>query len=302
MNEKDYTRNITVNGADIHLEYHEHSTSKETFVLLHGFLSSTFSFRRLIPILKEHYNVLSIDLPPFGKSGKNKGFYYSYDNLAQTVIDVLKHLNIKNVYLSGHSMGGQIALNVMKKDPSLVKKGILLCSSGYMKKLPMHMTLFSYIPYFHLIVKLWLTRSGVRNNLENVVHDKNIIDDEMLIGYLKPFVTDDEIFKALTKMIRHREGDLSPRELKDIQTPCLLIWGKHDRVVPLHIGKRLHKDLPNSKLEILEDGGHLVPEELPYLVFDKIEEFIESQVEGSLDCSMANNVYNKGLAQSIIKS
>ncbi|MGG4167855.1 alpha/beta hydrolase [Rossellomorea vietnamensis] len=299
MQENDFSRVVEVNGTDVYFEYHEHPTASETFVLLHGFLSSTFSFRRLTPLLKEHYNVISIDLPPFGNSGKHNSFVYSYDNLANTVIDLLDHLKVSNIHLTGHSMGGQIALNVMKKAPDLVEKGVLLCSSGYLKRMNWPVTMLSRIPFFHLYVKLWLTRSGVRNNLENVVHDSTMIDDEMMFGYLRPFLEDD-IFKALTRMIRDREGDLSVNDLRNIQTPCLLVWGEHDRVVPLSTGERLNQDIPDSQLVVLKETGHLVPEEKPREVLENIQTFVSAATEEVSDGARTEPLFQKGLSQTLL--
>jgi pimeloyl-ACP methyl ester carboxylesterase len=297
MQGNDFARTVNVNGAHVYYEYHQHPTASETFVLLHGFLSSSFSFRRLTPLLKEKYNVISIDLPPFGSSGKSNRFIYSYENLANTVISLLDHLNVKNIHLTGHSMGGQIALNVMKKEPSLVDKGVLLCSSGYLKKMKWPVMMASRIPFFHLYVKLWLTRSGIRKNLENVVHNRELIDDEMMFGYLKPFLEDD-IFKALTRMIRDREGDLSIAELKKIETPCLLVWGEHDRVVPLTTGQRLAKDLPQSRLVVLKETGHLVPEEKPDEVLQHIQQFVNSEADEYV--KNEQHQYKKGLPQTLL--
>lgn len=150
---------------------------------------------------------------------ENNRFIYSYENLADTVITLLDHLNVGRIHLTGHSMGGQIALNVMKR-PFPRRKRVLLCSSGYLKKMKWPVMMLSHVPFFHLYIKLWLTRSGIRSNLENVVHDPAMIDDEMMFGYLKPFLEDD-IFKALTRMIRDREGDLSASDLKTSRLPCL---------------------------------------------------------------------------------
>ena len=75
-------------------------------------------------------------------------------------------------------------------------------------------------------------KSGLRRNLELVVYNQKLIDDEMMKGYLQPFL-DENIFRALTRMIRDREGDLSVEQLQQIDTPCLLIWGDHDRIVPV---------------------------------------------------------------------
>lgn len=274
----DFARNKTIKGIDLYYEHHVHPNSGETLVLLHGFLSSTFSFRHLIPLLKEDYNVISIDLPPFGKSGKPSSFKYSYHNLASTVVELVKSLGIRSFNVVGHSMGGQIAMNILLHYPNYAKKGVLLCSSGYLKKAKLPLVLSSYIPYFHLYVKLHLAKSGVKQNLQNVVYDHSLINDEMLHGYLSPFLEDD-IFKALTMMIRHREGDLSSEELKKIEAPCLLIWGEDDKVVPLSVGRRLKNDLKNSELVVLKETGHLVPEERPEDVHRLIGQFMAAREE-----------------------
>ncbi|MBY0124297.1 alpha/beta fold hydrolase [Bacillus sp. S/N-304-OC-R1] len=268
-------RIIHLNGNDIYYEnYQQHSSSKETIVLLHGFLSSSFSFRRLIPFLTKEYNVISIDLPPFGKSGKSRQYKYSFKNLAMTVVKLVESLGLQKITLLGHSMGGQIALYIAHIRPDLVEGVILLCSSGYLKKSKPSLILASYLPFFHLFVKRWLERSGLENNLKLVVHNQSMIDKEMEEGYLAPFLEDD-IFLALTKLIRDREGDLTSEILKDIQVPCLLIWGDEDRVVPLHTGKKLHEDLNRSQLIVLRETGHLIPEERPEEVFHYIKEFIQ---------------------------
>ncbi|MEW8970196.1 MAG: alpha/beta hydrolase [Mesobacillus sp.] len=272
----EFARNKTVRGIDLYYEHYQNPDAKETLVLLHGFLSSTFSFRHLIPLLKEDYNVISVDLPPFGKSGKVSSFKYSYENLAATVVELMKSLGVREFNVVGHSMGGQIAMNILLHHPEYAKKGILLCSSGYLKKAKLPLVLSSYIPYFHLYVKFHLARSGVKQNLQNVVYDHSMINDEMLYGYLSPFLEDD-IFKALTMMIRHREGDLSAEDLRKIKAPCLLIWGEHDKVVPVMIGRKLNKDLRNSELVILKETGHLVPEERPEDVHQLINGFIAAE-------------------------
>ncbi|WP_210365740.1 alpha/beta hydrolase [Bacillus sp. REN3] len=275
MEDVTFARNKTINGIDLYYEHYIHPSSARTVVLLHGFLSSTFSFRHLIPLLKEDYNVISVDLPPFGKSGKLPSFTYSYRNLAATVVELMTSLGIPRFDVVGHSMGGQIALNILLHHPRNAGNGILLCSSGYLKKAKLPLILSSYIPYFHIYVKFHLAKSGVKQNLQNVVYDHSKINDEMLLGYLSPFL-EDGIFKALTMMIRHREGDLSAEELHRIMAPCLLIWGEHDKVVPLSVGKKLKKDLENSELVILKETGHLVPEEKPEDVHRLIKRFIGS--------------------------
>ena len=267
---------VTINGIELFYEQYYDSQHTDTFVFIHGFLSSTFSFRRLIPYFTSRANVIAIDLPPFGKSGKLTSFVYSYENIAKTIIDFIHHLRYSPVHLVGHSMGGQIALHMMKQQPHLVKTGILLSSSGYLKRVKRSLIISSYFPFFHYYVKKFLKGTGGKGNIERVVHDHSIIDDEMIKGYEQPFLQTNDIFRALTKMLRDREGDLSTEALNKIAAPCLLIWGEYDQFVPVQTGKRLAKDLKNAHLVILKDTGHLVPEEKPAETFRHIRHFLQN--------------------------
>ncbi|PLT34034.1 alpha/beta fold hydrolase [Bacillus sp. V5-8f] len=266
---------LHIRGNDIYYEQHLHSRTAATIVLIHGFLSSSFSYRTLIPLLCKDFNVISIDFPPFGQSGKSRRFHYSYQNISLTLLAFLDAIDIKKCILVGHSMGGQICLYMLKNRPELSDKAILLCSSGYLPKSGRLLRFASFIPYFPRVVKRWLEKSGVEANLQNVVYNRQLIDDEMRQGYLRPFLNDD-IFKALARMVRDREGDLSEKDLHSLETKFLLLWGKHDRVVPLSVGRRLHADLKNSELIVLDEAGHLLPEEKPELVYSYVKEFIES--------------------------
>lgn len=263
----------SINGVSIYYELHGYSPKKPALVLVHGFLSSSFSFRRLIPLLAEDFSIITMDLPPFGQSEKSLTFVYSYKNLANIIIALIEKIGVSKVTLVGHSMGGQISLNVAKLKPDLVEKIILLCSSGYLSRAHYSLIFSSHIPYFYLWVKTWLGRKGVSGNLQNVVYDLNMIDEEMIEGYTKPF-GDDRIFMALTRMIRDREGDLSSQDLRSIETPSLLIWGEEDRVVPLKIGKRLQTDIRNSTLVSFQRTGHLVPEEKPEAIQNHMLQFL----------------------------
>jgi pimeloyl-ACP methyl ester carboxylesterase len=262
-----------INGISVYYELHGYTPEKPALVLVHGFLSSSFSFRRLIPLLTKDFSVITLDLPPFGQSEKSMTFVYSYKNLANLVIGLIQHLKLSRVTLVGHSMGGQISLNAAKFQPDLIEKVILLCSSGYLSRAHYSLIFSSYIPYFYLWVKTWIGRKGVKGNLQNVVYDLNMIDEEMIEGYTKPF-TDDHIFMALTRMIRDREGDLSSQDLRTIETPALLIWGEDDRVVPLNVGKRLQGDIQNSTFVSFERTGHLVPEEKPEAIQNHMLQFL----------------------------
>ncbi|WP_212976381.1 alpha/beta fold hydrolase [Bacillus sp. J14TS2] len=272
------THSTHINGIDLYYEsyYHQLKPKLPTILLLHGFLSSTFSFRKLAPLLAQDFHVVVVDFPPFGKSGRSSSFHYSYQNIAYTLWCLVDQLQDSPFIGVGHSMGGQLILNMMYQRPNCIQKGIFLCSSGYLSRLKPPYTYFSYFPFFEKVIKHQLGKTGVLGNLHHVVYDQNMIDEEMIRGYSEPF-EDDMMFRAFKKMIRHWEGDLSTDILKTIQAPSLLIWGENDRVVPLQTGKRLAQDLPHSQLISLPQTGHLLPEEKPFEVYQHIRDLIYSE-------------------------
>jgi pimeloyl-ACP methyl ester carboxylesterase len=261
-----------INNVQVYYEFYP-KQSTPTIVLLHGFLSSSFTFRHLIPLLAKDFQVLSVDIPPFGKSGKSKHFFYSYKNIANTIIQLTESFGLKDLIFIGHSMGGQIVLNILHYMPKKVLKSVLISSSSYLKRAPKRLIFLSYIPFAFLIIKYWLARTGVKKNLEITLYNHSLINEEMIHGYEEPFLKND-IFAALCRLLRHREGDLPAEALNEIQTPCLLIWGEHDKSVPLHIGERLNNDLVHSDLIVFKETGHAVPEERPRELYQHIKTFL----------------------------
>ena len=265
-----------IGKMDIYFEQYQINPSNPTLVLLHGYLSSSFCYRKLIPYLTNQFNVIAVDLPPFGNSGKIYNYIYSFENIAQSIVHFLERKGLSSFTIIGHSMGGQIALQLTKNFPNLVEKTVLLCSSGYLPGFSKKMKTLSYLPFFSLGVRYHLAKSGLEKNLQNTVYNKELIDDTMRYGYLQPFTTGWQIFRAMGKMVRDKKDDLLEDDLKKIDKPCLLIWGREDQVVPLNIGERLAADLPRSKLIVLDQTGHLLPEEKPETVYQLITDFLKS--------------------------
>ncbi|WP_026772383.1 alpha/beta fold hydrolase [Sediminibacillus sp. JSM 1682029] len=264
-------KTIHFQNADIHYRLYQ-STGKSDnpcLFLLHGFLSSQFCFRKMIPQLRRHFHILTIDLPPFGKSGKVTSFYYSYQNMADLVIYVLDALNIGKVWIGAHSMGGQIALRCAMCYPERIEKLILMAPSCYMKKASKMLNAFSAFPTSPKLLKAVLRRAGVDGILKKCMHDEKLITKRMIAVYTKPFLEYD-IYPCLTKLIRDREGDLPSSSLRAIDQPCLIIWGKQDLILPVSNSYRLLRDLPNAELCTLSRAGHFLPEEAPGLICDYI--------------------------------
>lgn len=258
---------LNVAGINLYCEYI--LNDKPPILLIHGLASSTYTFRRMMPLLQNHYSIVAVDLPGFGKSEKSTSFIYSFQNYAKLMLECLEQFGYSKAHIVAHSMGGQIALNMAVIAPEKINKLVLLCSSGYLKRAKKSLVFTSYLPYFDKFVYYYIQRKGVINHLKNVFFDQTLINDEMIEEFGKP-LDDKGFYKALIRLLRHREGDLLPKQLQNIHVPTLLIWGEEDRVVPVEVGKRLVSDLPDARLITYEKTGHLITEERPELVFKNI--------------------------------
>jgi pimeloyl-ACP methyl ester carboxylesterase len=71
--------------------------------------------------------------------------------------------------------------------------------------------------------------------------------------------------------------DLLDFRLHGITQPMLIVWGAQDELIPLSVGERIHKSVPQSVLNIVEGCGHLTPAECPAPAIEGTVEFLKAQ-------------------------
>lgn len=103
--------------------------SGATIVLLHGFLEDHSMWLDTIAVLSKKNRVITIDLLGHGKTGCI-GYIHTMEHMADAVNHVLTHLNLQDIILVGHSMGGYVALDYAKRFTENVK-GLCLLNSTY---------------------------------------------------------------------------------------------------------------------------------------------------------------------------
>lgn len=263
---------IDLCGVKIYCEY-SFVENRPPLLLIHGVAATMYTFNSLIPLLKDHFSIIAIDLPGFGRSEKSSLFIYSFQNYAKVVAACIDYFKLENVNIIGHSMGGQIALYATKMVPERINKLVLVSSSGYLKRANKAIIFCTYLPFFGHYVKHQVHKQEVKDVLKNVFYDPSLITENHIREFGKP-LEEKGFYTSLMRLLRYREGDLNSKDLKTIENPTLLLWGKEDRVVSYRIGQRLADDLPNAKLITYEKAGHLLTEERPEEVFKEIVTFI----------------------------
>lgn len=266
--------------SDTQLFVQRAGKAEQVLLFVHGFLGSTFSWRYLLPMLSPHYTVYAVDLPGFGRSAKKKDYPYTLTAFAKSIHNFAVSQTVRPLTIIAHSMGGQVAMRLAIIAPQLVERLILIAPSSYLPAAKRWQKALFRLPHMHRIVPFLITPNRAYRELTNVVYDKQAMDlQSMYDGYVTP-LRDRNFSRSLFQFASNRESDLSREQLQEIEQPTLLLWGRHDRVVPLRVGQRLVRDLPNACLKIIERSGHVPMEEKPRVVCDHITSFITSTVPG----------------------
>ncbi len=267
----EYSKFVEVDGIKLH---YQEKGSGTPLVLIHGYGSSTYTWRNVFVPLSEHFRVISVDLKGFGFSEKPVGDYTKRGQ-AVLVRKFLDKLEIEKTWFAGSSMGGEVSLNVALQNPNRVEGLILIDSAGVKSVKGSSSTPSIYeIPFIgRAFVALGLISDNlVRASLERSYFDDSKVTDKTLKMYHLPLQTNNGQ-RAI--VLTQQQWDLYPIEddLSKIKVPALLIWGKEDYVTPLEAGRKMNTLIENSKLVIFENCGHLTAEEMPQKTVEEILKF-----------------------------
>lgn len=255
---------VEINGMNVH--YRDEGNPKDSLpiVLIHGTGASLHTFDAWTTNLKVNRRVIRMDLPAFGLTGPFPDRIYSIENYVTFIEQFLASQNIKKCILGGNSLGGNIAWNYTVKNPSTVEKLILIDAAGYPFKpesMPIAFKL-AKTPIINNLLTIITPRFMARASVENVYADKSKVTDEIAERYFDLTLRTGNRRALVDRMTQDIDTN-NHQKIKEIQQPTLVLWGDQDKLIPLNNATRFHEDLPNSKLAILRNVGHVPMEESP---------------------------------------
>jgi pimeloyl-ACP methyl ester carboxylesterase len=256
--------------------------AKKTLVLIHGLASNAGYFREIIPLVSNEFRVIVVDLPGYGKSEKGD-FPYGIKWYAEQVRKLIKHLELKNVYLSGHSMGGQIAITYALNWPDELNKLILLSPAGVEPFLPGEGKWLSNVITMTSIIKA--TDEQIRVNLARNFYEWNDTYEWMVEERVRLAKSKDEFKEfayTVDRCVDAMIDEPTTASLGKLTVPVSIIYGKHDGLIPnpyLHPGftsevfAKVKDVLPNVNLIEIPKAGHmLILEQAPLVAKAIIEQ------------------------------
>ena len=241
-------------------------------LLVHGAGSGGAIWHRQIAALAMHHKVIVPDVPMFGMSEIPSRVHAPRAQIGDVILGVMDALGIDVTDIAGHSMGALGSIGAMAREPERFGRAVLMSSPGFGRGLN------------------WLLRLASVRVMQRFVRydsrrDRNFFFDRFEAQRSGPSA-EREMWKELHFQVGSRNGaidtfhqglgsftglfgqhDIFPNEdLAKIKAPILLIWGDADRIIPTRHSRQAVETLPNARLEILKNCGHLVQLEAPHQV------------------------------------
>jgi pimeloyl-ACP methyl ester carboxylesterase len=255
----------TVRFGSLKLRYRRQGDGPPV-LLLHGWPTSSFLWRKVMIPLARSQTVVALDLPGFGQSDKPQGVRYDFEFFDAAVDCLADELGVDALALAGHDLGGPIAVHWAIEHPKRVTKLALLNTVIYPEFCEEVERFFRACATTGLRERL-TSRDGLERALRLGLANESRLSEEARAAVLAPFTTDDArraLADAGCGVTRADFAELA-RRLPALSAPVTLLYGARDRILPdvAHTMNRLQNDLPCAELTSLNDCGHFLQEEAP---------------------------------------
>jgi pimeloyl-ACP methyl ester carboxylesterase len=248
--------------------YFEAGTGYPT-IMVHGagIESGADNWLGVMPGLAGDLRVLAIDSLNWGPGDvfdQEFSFAYQVDHMRE-FMDVL---GIEKANIVGHSMGGWLATLFAYESPNRVNKLVLVAAGGAATRPLQNMVDWTPPP-----------AEGVRERISKRVANAPI-DGEPIVQQYVDKVTNPEHTSAFAKVMKHMTNPMTRqryhvvRRLPHISAPTLILWGRDDKVNDLSMGEAMQQGIKDSKLVVLDDTGHGVPQERPAEFVKELKAFL----------------------------
>lgn len=273
------------NSTQVKIAFMEEGEGEKTILFLHGLGHSSLGWVKNIAGLKSSFHCIAIDLPGNGLSSCDMEYPYSIHFFARSIHDFIQEKKLKNVYLAGHSMGGQIALMYAHLFPDELK-GLILCAPAGLETFG-----FWEKTMFKSTLQIFDFLNSEENNLKQAIHNSFYHmprDTQKLIdGLIKVMNYQDKkhykymIETCINGMLFEPVFDLLP----EIKIPVLVLFGENDNLIPnklIHpvsvksFAKKAIQKLSDVKLSVIPRCGHLLQWEKPDEVNKLIKAFLKA--------------------------
>lgn len=268
---------------NINLAYVDEGSGDHTIIFIHGLGSYLKAWQKNIEGLKGSYRCIAIDLPGYGKSSKkpHSGKMSFYAEVVKALID---KLDLKNVTLAGHSMGGQIAMVAAINYPEAIQKLVLVDPAGLEEFTEGQKQWFREVMTVDgvKLSTIEQIQTNLAYNFYNVPDDAEfMITDRIAMRSANDF---EAYCYAVVQSVQGMVDETMIEILDQINQPTLILFGENDNLIPnrflnpgrtIDVAKVGDKNIPNSKLIMVPKAGHFLQFEKPDEFNKELKSFLE---------------------------
>lgn len=261
-------------------------------LLLHGFPTSSFQFRELMPRLADRYRVIAPDLPGFGftEVPEQRAYHYSFDGLARTIEKFTDALSLTRYALYVFDYGAPTGFRVAMERPQRVTAIISQNGNAYEEGLgdawaPIRRYWGQPTPENREAIRKGLNWEGMRREYGSGISDVELIAPE---GYTldaalmtRPGNTDIQLDLFLDYANNVKLYPAFHEYFRKWTPPLLAIWGRHDPYFIPAGADAFKRDLPNATVQFL-DTGHFALETHVEEIAESMREFLGKAVTSDL--------------------
>ncbi len=247
-------------------------------LLLHGLWDSHRTWRRVYPLLAEHFRLLIPDLPGHGLSGRPDA-PYTLDWFAQTLYAWLDSIDIDITHVCGHSYGGGVAQWMLLNNRDRINRLALVASGGLGRNVPLGLRFIS-VPVFGSFFGPMFMRLGAPVVMKIAASTFGHIEPEEIERHVEMvrIPGSDRAFRRTVRGVINPFGQYLQtwQRISSLETlpPIAAFWGDKDPIMPLNHGLAARKRIENAFLHIYPECGHYVHLDHPISFSNELIKFL----------------------------
>lgn len=252
-------------------------TGPTAMVFAHGFGCDQNMWRFVAPAFEDGFRTILFDYVGAGGSdlsAYDPEKYASLNGYADDVVDLCRSLDVRSGIFVGHSVSAMVGVLASKKAPELFDSLVMVCPSPRYINDADYEGGFSEAQIQELLDFLDSNHMGWSQAMAPVIMGnpgRPELGEELTNSFCR---TDPDIAKrfARTTFLSDNRADLA-----DVKVRCLVIQCSEDVIAPQSVGEYVHRNLPESKMALIDATGHCPNLSAPEQTIAAIKTFLRGQ-------------------------
>jgi pimeloyl-ACP methyl ester carboxylesterase len=252
---------------NIEIAYTDTGKGDKILLFIHGLGGYLKHWQFNVSELSNEFRCIAVDLAGYGKSSKGD-YSGSMTFHAGILAEFITELNLENVWLVGHSMGGQISMTLALSHPSHIEGLVLAAPAGIETFTEVQKTLFRNTVTASSIMNT--SDEQIRSNLRINFLEEHPFIDEMANDRIK--IKNSPLFPTHAQTVARGVAGMVDEpvfdRLGELNLPCLIVFSSDDALIPNRfmnpsssaeiLANTAKESIPNSAVKVISGAGHLL--------------------------------------------